>query len=99
MLTPYIIYCLVLANIKTMTLYDFNILSFEDKQAAVWEFGSFIENKPIENGTLEYLSLYGIDKFYVELVYNRNTNKIVEVHSFKTGKYLEKYFPNIETEY
>jgi hypothetical protein len=84
---------------KSKSLYDFNILSFEDKQAAVWEFGSFIENKPIENGTLEYLSLYGIDKFYVELVYNRDTNKIVEVHSFKTGKYLEKYLPNIETEY
>ena len=82
-----------------MTLYDFNILFFEDKQAAVWEFGSFIENKPIENGTLEYLSLYGIDKFYVELVYNIDTNKIVGVHSFKTGKYLEKYFPNIDTEY
>ena len=30
---------------------------------------------------------------------NRDTNNIVEVHSFKTGKYLEKYFPNIETEY
>jgi len=41
--------------------------------------------------------LYGIDKFYVELVYNRDTNKIVEVHSFKTGKYLEKYFPNVRT--
>ncbi len=84
---------------KSKSLYDFNILSFEEKQATVWEFDSFIENKPIENGTLEYLSLYGIDKFYVELVYNRDTNKIVEVNSFKTGKYLEKNFPNIETEY
>ena len=80
-----------------MTLYDFNILSFEDKQAAVWEYGSFIENKPVENGTLEYLSLYGIDKFYVELVYNIDTNKIVEVSSFKTGKYLDKYLPNLNT--
>ena len=82
-----------------MTLYDFNILSFEDKQATVWELGSFIENKPVKNDSLEYLSLYGIDKFYVELVYNLDTNKIVTVHSFKTGKYLEKYLPNIQTSY
>jgi hypothetical protein len=81
------------------TLYEFNTLSFEEKQATVWMDGSFIQNMPVENGSLEYLSLYGIDMFYVELVYNRDTNKIVEVHSFKTGKYLEKYFPNIKTEY
>ena len=82
-----------------MTLYEFNTLSFKDKQAAVWEQGSFIENKSVERGRLEHLSLYGIDKFFVELVYNRDTNKIVEVLSFKTGKYLEKYFPVIKTEY
>ena len=80
-----------------MTLYEFNILSFNEKLATVWEYGSFIENKPIDNGTLEYLSLYGIDKFYVELVYNRDTNKIVEVKSFKTGKYLDKYLPKINS--
>ena len=81
------------------TLYEFNALSFDDKLATVWKYGSHIENKPIENGTLEYLSLYGIEKFYIELVYNRDTNKIVEVHSFKTGKDLEKYLPTINTEY
>lgn len=33
------------------------------------------------------LLLYGIDKFYIELVYNIDADKIVEVHSFKTGHY------------
>ena len=75
-----------------MTLYELNTLSFEQKQAAVWELGSFIENKAVENGSLEYLSLYGIDKFYVELVYNRDTNKIAEGHSFKTGKFKINFF-------
>ena len=55
----------------------------------------FIENMAVGNETFEYLSLYEIDKFYIELTYNIDTNKIVEVNSFKTGKYLDKYLPNI----
>lgn len=27
-----------------MTLYDFNKLSLEDKQAAVWDKGTFLDN-------------------------------------------------------
>jgi len=33
------------------------------------------------------------------VVYDPDTNKIVEVRSFKKGKCLEKYFPEIRTEY
>ena len=44
-------------------------------------------------------SHYVINKFYVEVVYDTKNNKIIGVESFKTGKYLEKYFPNIKTEY
>lgn len=80
-----------------MTLYDFNILSFNQKQAVVWREGNFIKNMPSNKSKLEYLSLYGINKFYVELVYNTSTNKIVDVNSFKEGKSLEKYFPDINT--
>ena len=53
----------------------------------------------VGNETFEYLSLYEIDKFYIELTYNIDTNKIVEVNCFKTGKYLNKYLSSIETEY
>ena len=41
--------------------------------------------------------LLRIQQFYIELVYNRDTNKIVEVKSFKTGKYLDKYLQKINT--
>ena len=81
-----------------MTLYEFNTLTFEDKQATVWELGAFIQNIPVEKESVEDLSLYGIDKFYVELTYNWDTNKIVAVHAFKIGQYLDKYLPNISTE-
>ncbi len=51
---------------------------------------------PSNKSKLEYLSLYSINKFYVELVYNTSTNKIIDVNSFKEGKGFEKYFPNID---
>jgi hypothetical protein len=47
----------------------------------------------------ERTNLYGIDAFYVDMVYDPDTNEIVEVRSFKTGKCLEKYFPRIQTKY
>jgi hypothetical protein len=37
-----------------------------------------------------------IDKY---VVYDPDTNEIVEVRSFKTGKSLEKYLPEIKVEY
>ena len=80
-----------------MTLYEFNILNFNDKIAIVWKDADFIDNYIPSFGELEYMSLYAIDKFYVELVYNPSTNKITDVRSFKTGVSLEKYLPNIES--
>ena len=47
----------------------------------------------------ERTNLYAIDAFYVDVVYDPDTNKIVEVRSFKKGLCLEKYFPEIRTEY
>lgn len=78
-----------------MTLYEFNLLSFEEKQATIWEYGEFIENHITSFGELEIINLYAINIFYVELVYDQNANKIKEVRSFKTGKDLEKYLPKI----
>ena len=47
----------------------------------------------------EALSYYAIDMFFVELVYCVDKNKIVEARSFKSGHSLDKYAPNIKTEY
>ena len=47
----------------------------------------------------ERTNLYAIDAFYVDVVYDPNSIKIVEVRSFKKGKCMEKYFPGIRTEY
>ena len=71
-----------------MTLYEFNILTFEEKQAIVWDKGAFLDNYVTKE---ERCSCYAIDKFFVEVVYNAEHNTITEVRSFKTGHLLDKY--------
>jgi hypothetical protein len=76
-----------------MTLYDFNILSLEEKQATVWEKGVFLDNyitKDIK------INCYAIDKFFVEVVYDGEQNAITEVRSFKYGHSLDKYAPRLD---
>jgi hypothetical protein len=71
-----------------MTLYEFNILSLEEKQATVWDKGVFLDNyitKDIK------INCYAIDKFFVEVVYDAEHNVITEVRSFKYGGSLDKY--------
>jgi hypothetical protein len=55
-----------------MTLYEFNILSFEDKYKAVIEQGTFLDNFVSKT---ERCNCYAIDKFFVEVVYNPEFNR------------------------
>jgi len=71
-----------------MTLYEFNSLTLEEKQAAVWEKGTFLDNHITEH---EKCNCYAIDKFFVEVAYNPEFNTITELRSFKSGKLLDKY--------
>ena len=76
-----------------MTLYEFNILSLEEKQATVWEKGVFLDNyitKDIK------INCYAIDKFFVEVVFDAEHNVITEVRSFKYAHSLDKYAPKID---
>lgn len=79
-----------------MNLYDFNLLTEDDKLISVWNKGEFIDNHISINGIK---NLYAINKFYVEVVYDAKNNKIIGVESFKTGKDLDKYLPDIKTGY
>jgi hypothetical protein len=79
-----------------MTLYEFNILTEDNKLKTVWDIGEFIENHISIDGIK---NLYAINKFYVEVVYDAQNNQITGVESFKTGKDLDKYLPSIETKY
>ncbi len=71
-----------------MTLYEFNVLSFEDKQATVWQLGTFLDNYVTSK---ERCNCYALDKFFVEVHYNSEHNTITHITAFKTGKSLDKY--------
>jgi hypothetical protein len=50
-----------------MTLYEFNILTLEDKQATVWDKGTFLDNYITKDIRI---NCYALDKFFVEVVYD-----------------------------
>jgi hypothetical protein len=79
-----------------LTLYEFNLLTEDNKLKTVWDIGEFIENHISIDGIK---NLYAINKFYVEVVYDAQNNQIIGVESFKIGKDLDKYLPSIETKY
>lgn len=72
---------------EPMTLYEFNMLTLEDKQATVWEWGAFLDNYITEDIRI---NCYAIDKFFVEVVYDAEHNVITEVRSFKYGHSLDR---------
>ena len=63
-----------------MTLYEFNSLTLEEKQAIVWENGVFLDNYITQEIKI---NCYAIDKFFVEVVYDSEHNTITEVRSFR----------------
>ena len=75
-----------------MTLYEFNALSFEDKQKTVWDIGIFLDNHITKDVRI---NCYAIDRFFVEVFYDGDTNKITKVSAFKSGDNLDKYSKNI----
>jgi len=71
-----------------MTLYEFNSLSLENKQATVWEKGVFLDNY-VTKGVR--INCYAIDKSFVEVHYDAEHNTITDVTAFKYGHNLDKY--------
>lgn len=74
-----------------MTLYNFNKLDLNDRMEVVNQLGIYLDTYTELN---KRCLLYSIDMFFVEVVYNINLNKIIEINSFKTGYLLDKYSKN-----
>jgi len=79
-----------------MAFYEFNRLSEEEQIKTVWSIGIFLDNHISKT---EMLSCYAIDMFFVELLYDVDSNRIIKVRSFISGWCLDKYAPNFKTEY
>jgi len=71
-----------------MTLYEFNALKLENKQKAVWEVGTFLDNYVTKDVKI---NCYAIDRFFVEVHYDAEHNVITDATAFKAGKNLDKY--------
>jgi hypothetical protein len=75
-----------------MTLKVFNALNHDTRLFTVVDKGVFLDNYVTRDIRM---NLYAVDKFFVELVYDSEENKIIEVRSFTSGPELEKYAGSI----
>ncbi|QNF31338.1 hypothetical protein HUW51_00860 (plasmid) [Adhaeribacter swui] len=72
-----------------MTFYDFLRLNHEERTEHILEFGIFLTSCPGR-------ALYDLGKFYAELVYDSEQNKIVEARGFRSLRNLEPYLGYID---
>ena len=77
-----------------MGIYDFNILSDHEKYDTVFTKGQFVDS--VKDGRITYV-LYSLSYFWVEVMYDKPTNKILEIGSFVGGKSLDRYV-NLNTD-
>lgn len=59
----------------SMTLPEFQALDKTEQANAVWA-GRFVSNRVVDD---HYVQLYDLDSFYVEVVYDPLTNKIITI--------------------
>ena len=79
----------------TMTLYEFNVLDEERQADAVWEHGVHLCNR--KHGS-QWVALYQIEAFYVEVYYNGKQNRITKLRSFLSTEALKPYLHLISIE-
>jgi len=75
-----------------MTLYQFKTLDEEEQYNTVWNNGVLIAGRTSKE---DKFLLYQIDGFYVELKYDVDMNKTVELRSFDNLSRLDPYLKNI----
>ena len=71
-----------------MTLYQYKTLSEDDQWDTVFSIGKFLDI--VFEGNSKYV-LYAIDKFFVEVEWNIETDEIIGKGEFKYGHTLDKY--------
>ena len=76
-----------------MTLYQFNVLTENEKTAIVWNEGDFVGDRKENNLSI---LLYQVQSFYVEVFYSGKENKISRLRSFSSLNQLEPYLNNID---
>jgi hypothetical protein len=76
-----------------MKLYEFCRLNEVEQYDTVWNVGTLVDQYFKE---VIVINLYIINEFFVEVYYDRDTNKILYKKHFKQGELLDKYLNKIK---
>lgn len=76
-----------------MNLYDFSRLSDDEQYNTTWDIGVLVDQYFQES---LIINLYAINEFFVEVYYDKVSNKILYKKAFKQGELLTKYLDNIK---
>ena len=76
-----------------MKLYEFCRLNEVEQYNTVWNIGTLVDQYFKE---VIVINLYAINEFFVEVYYDRDTNKILYKKHFKQGELLDKYLNKIK---
>ena len=71
-----------------MGIYEFNVLSMNDKGNKTFNEGQFVDT--VTEGNIKY-ALYSLSYFWVEVEYDSSNNKIIGISSFVEGDGLNRY--------
>ena len=71
-----------------MALYEYKTLSKDDPYDTVFSKGKFLDI--VIEGNYKFV-LYAIDKFFVEVIWDRAEDEIIGIGQFKEGDSLDKY--------
>lgn len=74
-----------------MTPSDFNALFYEDKLLLVEPHAPKVTTFLTWNLPLRNISIYAVENFYAELVFNMEKRKVEAINAFETVDYLSKY--------
>lgn len=73
-----------------MTISDFEQLSYDEKLLLVTQCPE-LEKFITWYSPMQYITVYAVDKFYAELVFDLGKRKIEAINAFETVDYLAKY--------
>ena len=76
-----------------LTLDDFESLSFYEKAQYLWDHGLYLSDRTYSQFRI---TLYYMDDYFAEVMYNRIGNKIISIASFDHKSILLKYADEIE---
>ena len=75
-----------------MTIFDFNLMTYERKCDFVALFGTHMISKSIGSNTIH---VYQLGNFFVEMWYDRSVRKLLGINALKSIAALDMYLDEI----